>query len=141
MANFMQPSPQRLRHKIPMANPKIKIHHPPKKTQRCITPPITTRHCFGELSTFLSLSYKVTHLYCSSPLTCPTHLAQYNSLHNRDIIFYLSRHEQSSKWEGKGVAHPQDSRLAIEANHSAQRIVKEANNNITIVIFNHQKGY
>ena len=38
MANFMQPSPQRLRHKIPMANPTIKIHHPPKKNPKMHNP-------------------------------------------------------------------------------------------------------
>ena len=91
-----------------------------------------------EITKVLINSFKITHSYYSSPLTCRTQLMQYNSPHTRDIIFGSMRHAKSSRWTGLGLACPTDHNTTLEAIHWARMATKEDAQTITILIVNHK---
>ena len=68
---------------------------------------------------------------------CPTKLTYHNSPHNRDILFYLLGHAQSSRWNEIGLAFPTDHNAALEAIHWARMVAKEDTQTIAILIINH----
>ena len=82
-------------------------------------------------------SFHITHSYCSSPLTCPTQLTKYSSLHNRDKILGSMRTAQSFKWQGTCIAYPTDHHTTVEAIHWTIVAAKEDINTTTIHIINH----
>ena len=85
-------------------------------------------------------TYNITHSYYSSPLTCPITITQYNSPHNRDIIFGSTGHTHSSKWAGVGLAHPPYLKTAITSIYWARMAAQENHNTKTVVIINHKKN-
>ena len=119
-----------------MAHTKIHNHTPQEKTKK-IQPNNLHNALHPTITKTLIESFKITHLYYSSPLTCPTQLTQYHSLHNRDKIFGSMGHAQSTRWKGIGLAHPTDYNTIVEAIHWARMAAKEDTNTVTILITNH----
>jgi hypothetical protein len=120
-----------------MANPEIHNYTPEEKTKYHManqpTPNTTSRH-----HQTTNRILQITHAYCSSPLTCPTQLTQYNSPHNKDIKFGSMGYTKSSRWLGIGLAFPQDHNSTLEAIHWARMAAKEDNQTITILIVNYK---
>jgi DNA-directed RNA polymerase subunit L len=109
----------------------------PKKKPKTIQTNNLHHTLHSPITTTLIESFKITHSYYSSPLTCPTQLTQYYSPHNRDKLFGSLGHAQSSRWQGIGLAHPPDHNTTIEAIHWARMAAKEDTNTFTILIVNH----
>jgi hypothetical protein len=78
--------------------------------------------CYGyfiRTETFLLLLHDLSFLVLvkSVKVSCPTQITQYNSPHNRDIIFGSLGHAKSAKWTGIGLAFPTDYNTTLEAIH------------------------
>ena len=85
-------------------------------------------------------TYNITHSYYSLPLTCPITITQYNSPHNRDMIFGSTNHTYSSKWAGVGLAHPLDLKTAMTSIQWACMAAQENHNTKTVVKINHKEN-
>jgi hypothetical protein len=139
MIHFLNPPPQDFATEIlwltqryvtilPKRKPK---KHNPNNNHQTLHP--TTLQALIE-------TYNITHSYYSSPLTCPITLTQYNSPHNRDIIFGSTGLAHSSKWKGNGLAHPPDLKTAMTSIHWARMAAQENHNIATIIIINHKEN-
>jgi hypothetical protein len=103
--HFLKPPPQNFTREILWLTqryvtilPKIKLKkHNPNNNHQTFHP-----------STLQALieTHNITHLYYSSPLTCPITITPYDSPHNRDIIFRSTGLAHSSKWTCNGLNHP-----------------------------------
>lgn len=103
LTNFLQPLPQDFKMDILWLIQAYSL----RKNQKNIHPDNNHHTLHLDISCLLIDSFKITHSYYSSPLTCPTQLTQYNSSHNQDIIFGSLRHAQSSMWKKDRLAYPQ----------------------------------
>ena len=139
LTNFLQPPPQDFETKILWLIQQYIIILP-KKKPKTIQPRNLHQTLHPEITKTLINSFKITHSYYSSPLTCPTQLTQYNSPHNRDIIFGSMGHTKSSRWTWIGLAFPTNHNTTLEAIHLARMATKEDARAITILIVNH-KGW
>ena len=110
----------------------------PKRKPKTIQPNNIHNTLHPDITKILIESFKITHSYYSSPLTCPIQLAQYYSPHNRDTIFGSKGHAQSSRWNGIGLAYPTYHKTTVEALHWARMATKANPNTTTILIINHK---
>ena len=108
-----------------------------KKKPKIIQPNNNHYTLHPKITKFLVKSFKITHSYYPSPLTCPIQIMQYDSPHNWNIIFGSVGHAKSSRWKGIGLAHPTEHDTTLEAIHWARMAAKEDKHAITILIVNH----
>ena len=137
LTNFLQPPPQDFETEILWLIQRY-ITILPKKKPKIIQPRNLHQKLHPEITKTLINSFKITHSYYSSPLTCPIQLTQYHSPHNRDILFGSMGHANSSRWSGIGLAFPTDHHTTVEAIHWARIAAKEDARTITILIVNHK---
>lgn len=76
--------------------------------------------------------FQLIHFYFSSPLTCPLHLNQYHSPHDKDIKFGLLGHAYSHQWRENGIAHI-NTHITPKAIRWA-RLAEQINPNSTIIL-------
>ena len=114
LTNFLHPSSQGFETEILWFIQEYVIILP-KKKPKMIQPNNLHQTLHPKITKVVINSFKITHSYYSSPLTCPTQLTQYNSPHNRDIICGSRGHAKSSRWTGIGLAFPMDHNTALES--------------------------
>lgn len=137
LTNFLQPPPQDFETKILwLIQRYITIF--PKKKPKNIRPSNLHHTLHPDITKLLIESFKITHTYYSSPLTCPTQLTQYNSPHSIDILFGSMGHAKSSCWKGKGLVFPTNHNSILEAIHWARMAAKEDKQTITILTINYK---
>lgn len=105
LTNFLHPPPQDFKTEI-LWLIQINLIILPKENPKNILPTNIHHTLHPDITRLLISSFKITHAYYSSPLTCPIQLIQYNSPHNRDIIFGSLGQAKSFKWDGIGSAYP-----------------------------------
>ena len=137
LANFLQPPPQDFETEVLWLIQQYITILPKKKPKNI--PPNNLHHTLHpDITKLLIESYKITHSYYSSPLTCPMQLTRYNSPHNWDILFGSMGHAKSSHWRGIGLAFSTDHNTTLEAIHWARMATKEDTHTLTILIVNHK---
>ena len=134
---FLQPPPQDFETEILWLLQRY-ITILPKKKPKNISPTNLHHTLHPDINKVLIESFKITHTYHATPLTCPTQLTQYNSPHTRDIIFGSMGHTKSSRWKGTGLAFPKDHKSTLEAIHWARMAAKEDEHTTTILIVNYK---
>jgi hypothetical protein len=82
----------------------------------------------------LATTFNLTHLYISSPVTCPTNIYKYYFPFTRDIIFGSYGTSFQYKWRGSGFAHPHNDQETQQAIHWARLAAHADPDNITILI-------
>jgi ribonuclease HI len=137
LTNFLQPPPQDFETEVLWLLQRY-ITILPKKKPKIIQSQNLHQTLHPEITKALITSFRITHSYYSSPLTCPIEITQYNSPHNRDIILGSLGHAKSSKWTGIGLAFPMDHNTTLEAIHWARMAAKEDPKTVTILIVNHK---
>ena len=137
LTNFLQPPPQDFETEVLWLLQRY-ITILPKKKPKIIQPQNLHQTLHPEITKVLISSFHITHSYYASPLTCPIEITQYNSPHNRDIIFGSLGHALSSKWTGIGLVFPTDHNTTLQAIHWARMAAKEDPNTVTILIVNHR---
>ena len=116
LSNFLQHPPQDFETEILWLIQRY-ITILPKEKPKSILLDNNHHTLHPDITILLINSFKITHSYYSSPLTCPIQLTQYNSPHNWDIIFGSLGQTKSSRWNEVGLAYPTNQNTALEAIH------------------------